>query len=430
MRLDTKKGLAFPALPRIEKWISIATLFLELPAQPAVQWLQVLGHLTSLEKLVPYGRVRIRPIQNQLRAHWSMGLHPLTMVVPLDSLTREAIHWWTQIPNLLVGERLGTIEIDHYLYTDSSLQGWGAHVLDSKASGVWSDTWLGQHINVLELKAIWLGLRAFADTLHNSTVAIMCDNTSAIAYVRKQGGTKSSEMSDLASQLCLWAEQHSMTLVPRHLPGHLNVVADQLSRRDQIISSEWSLNQSIVDMVFKTWGRPHVDLFALSSNRKLPTYFSPIWEKECWKVDCLVHSWEGMYAYAYPPTTQIRPALNKILSEGATVVMIAPLWPNQEWFPDLLSLTVDFPLTMPQSKRLLSQTFNPRRFHFYPECLNLHAWLLSPEQSKREAFLGKCPKESLFLKNSLQLDCMRLSGRFSESGAELKDLIHARPLYQ
>ena len=231
-----------------------------------------------------------------------MVRHPMTMVVPLDSLTRESILWWTHVPNLLVGQRLGTIQMDHYLYTDSSLQGWGAHVSDLKASGIWSDTWLGQHINVLELEAIWLGLCAFADTLHNATVAIMCDNTSAIAYVQKQGGTKSSEMNDLARQLCLWAEQQSMTLVPRHLPGHLNVVADQLSRRGQVIPSEWSLNQSIVDMVFKTWGRPHVDLFALNSNKKLQTYFSPIWEKECWKVDCLVHSWEGMYAYAYPPT--------------------------------------------------------------------------------------------------------------------------------
>ena len=43
------------------------------------------------------------------------------------------------------------------------------------------------HINVLELNVIWLGLQAFEDTLHDSNVAIMCDNVSAIAYLRNQG---------------------------------------------------------------------------------------------------------------------------------------------------------------------------------------------------------------------------------------------------
>ena len=50
------------------------------------------------------------------------------------------------------------------------------------------------HINVLELNAIWLGLQAFEDILQDSNVAIMCDNVSAIAYLRNQGGTRSQQM--------------------------------------------------------------------------------------------------------------------------------------------------------------------------------------------------------------------------------------------
>ena len=45
-----------------------------------------------------------------------------------------------------------------------------------------------------------------------------------------------------------------MTLIPRHLPGHLNVLADHLSRRGQILKTEWSLNQTIADRIFRTWG--------------------------------------------------------------------------------------------------------------------------------------------------------------------------------
>ena len=236
-------------------------------------------------------------------------------------------------------------------------------------------------------------------------------------------------MNDVASQLCLWAEQHRMTLVPRHLPDHLNVYADSLSRRHQILGTEWSVNQSIMDRVFSHWGRPHVDLFALSCNTKLTTFMSPIWQKDGWKVDSLVHSWEGMYAYAYPPTSLIRACLNKIQSDKALVILVAPLWPNQEWFTDLVGLAIDFPINLPHVPRLLKQTFS-HQFHKTPQTLNLHAWLLSPEPRKRGAFLDKCPGGSLYLRKGLLLDSTRLSGRSSENGVGLKDLILAHPLFQ
>ena len=37
------------------------------------------------------------------------------------------------------------------LYTDSSQSGWGAHLLDFTASGVWPDEESQEHINILEM---------------------------------------------------------------------------------------------------------------------------------------------------------------------------------------------------------------------------------------------------------------------------------------
>ena len=96
----------------------------------------------------------------------------------------------------------------------------------------------------------------------------MSDNTSAVAYLRNQGGTKSLVVNDLATDICLWSEKRGMTLVPRYLPGHLNVLADHLSRRGQILKTEWSLNQTVADRIFRAFGRPFVDLFALGKNTK------------------------------------------------------------------------------------------------------------------------------------------------------------------
>ena len=51
---------------------------------------------------------------------------------------------------------------------------------------------------------------------------------------------------------CSWKE---VTLKPRHIPGWLNVVADELSRLAQIIQTEWSLLPEIFQ-VAPTLNRP------------------------------------------------------------------------------------------------------------------------------------------------------------------------------
>ncbi len=88
----------------------------------------------------------------------------------------------------------------------------------------------------------------------------------------------------------MWAELNHVTLIPRHLSGHLNVLADQLSRKNQILTSECSLRQTVTDKVYLHWGKPTVDLFALKCNLKIAIYMSPVIEPETWKVDSLVQS--------------------------------------------------------------------------------------------------------------------------------------------
>ena len=124
----------------------------------------------------------------------------------------------------------------------------------------------------------------------------MSDNTSAVAYLRNQGGRQIARNERLATELCLWSEKRGMTLVPDYLLGHLKVLADHLSRRGQILKTDWSLNQTVADRIFRAWGRPFVDLFALGKNTKLARYVSPIREETSWKVDNLVQNWNGLYA--------------------------------------------------------------------------------------------------------------------------------------
>ena len=63
---------------------------------------------------------------------------------------------------------------DH-LYSDASCSGSGAHFLDQHVSGVWSDQEKLLHINLLEIKALFLGLQAFRENVIGHNVTAMCD---------------------------------------------------------------------------------------------------------------------------------------------------------------------------------------------------------------------------------------------------------------
>ena len=84
-------------------------------------------------------------------------------------------------------------------------------------------------------------------------------------------------------------------------------------------------------------------------------------------------------------------------------------------------------MTLPPVQKLLKQTFS-HHFHPHPWNLNLHAWRLSRDSTRREDFLKRLPKGSLYLRDNPQRGFTNLSGRCSESGAMLSKLILSRQL--
>ena len=62
---------------------------------------------------------------------------------------------------MLRGQPLHPLKHAVQLFTDASNEGWGAHLGDSTAKGVWSPMESRLHINFLELKAVLLALRQF-----------------------------------------------------------------------------------------------------------------------------------------------------------------------------------------------------------------------------------------------------------------------------
>ena len=199
------------------------------------------------------------------------------------------------------------------------MQGWGAHMEDSKVSGAWTRLDRQLHINclVLVLKAVIVALHRWVSVLQGHQVLIAMDkNDSSFFIINKQGGTHSLTLLRLVVDLFMWLQTQDIVLRARHilLPGCLNVIADRLSTHNQPISTvEWNLNSKIVKRIFNFWGTPAVDMFAKVHNTRLhvPQFMSPIPEPLALAIDALSQDWQGRSMYMIPPF----PLLNKVIQK-------------------------------------------------------------------------------------------------------------------
>ena len=118
----------------------------------------------------------------------------------------------------------------------------------------------------MELKAVILALQHFSKQCTKKQVVITSDTTTVVAQINKQGGTHSTKLCALMWRLLTWCNKHQITLRAKHVPGSLNVIADGLSRRNQIQHTEWSLSPQIFKQITVLWERPQIDLFATNLN--------------------------------------------------------------------------------------------------------------------------------------------------------------------
>ena len=122
--------------------------------------------------------------------------------------------------------------------------------------------------------------------------------------------------------------------------GKVNVLADALSRSRGVVQTEWTLNRDVLQAVWDAWDlKPMVDLFATKFSKRLPVYVSPVPDPEAWGVDALSLDWNGLIAYAFPPFPILSKVVRKARIERPQLILVAPFWPAQTWFPDLQELS-------------------------------------------------------------------------------------------
>ena len=229
--------------PTPDRWQILQEKILEvlsLPTCPVRQFMSLIGLLTATEKQVYLGWLHMRPIQWHLKNNWRVP-EALEKVIPVPRSLHPHLEWWLDEHNVLQGQPLHPLRHALQIFTDASKEGWGAHLGERTARGSWSVPESNLHINYLELKAVFLALKEFQDLCTTKIVLVATDNTTLVAYINKEGDMRSGPLCALLWRILTWCTNHQVTLKARHIPGHLNVIADKLSRLGQTIQTEWSL---------------------------------------------------------------------------------------------------------------------------------------------------------------------------------------------
>ena len=182
----------------------------------------------------------------------------------------------------------------------------------------------------------------------------------------------------------MWCKDREIWLTTGHIPGIENTEADLASRvfNDQ---REWKLDPRVLTDVFTLFGKPDLDLFASRLNFQLPRYVSWIPDPNAVAVDAFTLDWGTQYNYAFPPFSRILQVLQKLERDQAEIILVAPHWPTQSWFPKLTRLLIQNPVL------LLSQ---PRKGTSVKERLLLMACRLSGKAYETKAYQRELKKLS------------------------------------
>jgi hypothetical protein len=274
---------------------------------------------------------------------------------PLPQACLTELRWWLSNLSQWNGRSLLPQTPEHCIFVDASDKGWGGVFQDRVVQGLWTADERVQSINWRELKAIELTLLAFPN-LHDTSVLIRTDNTTAKAYINRQGGTRSLSLSQLATKIWNSCLQRNLQVQAQHIPGIANTQADLASRRFYL-KNLWKLTPPTFAYLQRRWGPHDVDLFADRTTNLLPRYVSWKLDPQAIATDALSIPWTPFHnPYMNPPWNLIMPTLQKIKEERLRqVTLVVPHWPTAIWFPLLTSMAIESPVILdPKTQTMLS----------------------------------------------------------------------------
>ncbi|XP_044132862.1 uncharacterized protein LOC122925568 [Bufo gargarizans] len=306
--------------------------------------------------------------------------------------------------------------------TDASPWGWGAHSDGNFWQGRWDLRTRACTSNYKELKAVERVLTVAVPEVLDKRLVFYSDNSTTVAYINHQGGTKIPSLIFLCQEIFKIAEDRNLLISAVHLKGKENTVADFLSRVE-LSQAEWSLNGEVFSQIILKFGTPTIDLFATRRNRKTERFFSLNRTESPTAVDSLAQDWSREHGYAFPPISLIPQVLKKVRREGASIILvnfkslIEPIWieaiefKNPIHLPtsDILDVCLEILFAIPDEDQIINVSFKVNDV-FMPELrLNL-IW-------------GQPMRLSWCIAHRVESNGLTLGPRFTRVGRDLRDLV-------
>ena len=103
------------------------------------------------------------------------------------------------------------------------------------------------------------------------------------------------------------------------------------------------LNPLVFNRINEIFGPLEIDLFASQLIHQLPRYFSWRPDPLAEVTDAFQQNWGTLKGFANPPWCFMGRVLSQVMEQRAQVVLVAPVWKGQPWYPVLLGMLWEFP---------------------------------------------------------------------------------------
>lgn len=367
---------------RIGKLIMLGTTIISRKIVTIREFAQLLGKMVACEPGMQYAPLYYKDLEHEKDQKLKQCKGNYDAHIVISDNSREMISAFLEYSKTAY-KPITRKDPTLTLYSDSSKTGWGGVNVthNTHTNGLWSEQEKLEHINILELKAALLTIKALAAEMQNAHIQIFMDNTVAISYVNKFGG-KMSALHSIAKEIWCWAKDRNLWISAVHVPGVENNEADDLSRKTND-DTEWMLNPIYFQSLKAVVGDMDIDMFASRINCQLPQYVSYTPDAQAIAVDAMSLLWTDINKvyYLFPPFSIISRCIQKIVKDRVeTAILIAPLWPTQVWFSVILQQTCAQSYILPANRVVIMPT-DKNRNHPVRK-LKLAAFVLSGNTSK------------------------------------------------
>ena len=246
---------------------------------------------------------------------------------------------------MLPGQPLHPLKHALQIFTYTSKEGSGAHLNKRTAREAWSLQESKLHRNHLELKAVFLALKEFQDICLNNIVLVATDYSGWL-YKQRIGDEVGPSVFPSVENPDLVYQKTGNSQSPTHpRPAEYD---SRLTIQTRPVHSN--------RMVPSPKGLPS------NMSPVAPAPSGPVCHQVQQEITTICFSGsipQGLDSYTFPPAAILGNVVEKLQDYPCNrIILIAPGWPIRPWFWDLVAMSSQIPLCLPNLPSLVTQPFN------------------------------------------------------------------------